>query len=137
VPLTGIRVLDLTRLLPGTARAMRRMEKVTGRSDDMMIVRGVNVFPTQIEEQILKVKGLAPHYQIVLTREDRLDQMEVLVEAAPSAARADARQASAAELGHHVKGSIGVTARITVTDPGGVERSQGKARRVIDKRPKV
>jgi len=106
------------------------------RSDDMMIVRGVNVFPTQIEEQILKVKGLAPHYQIVLTREDRLDAMEILVEAAPAASDAGARSASAAELGHHVKGSIGVTATITVTDPGGVERSQGKARRVIDKRPK-
>ncbi len=136
MPVIRYRTRDLTRLLPGTARSMRRMEKITGRSDDMMIVRGVNVFPTQIEEQILKVKGLAPHYQIVLTREDRLDQMEVLVEAAPSAAQADARQALAAELGHHVKGSIGVTAKITVTDPGGVERSQGKARRVIDKRPK-
>ena len=106
---------------------MRRMEKITGRTDDMMIVRGVNVFPTQIEELILKVKRLAPHYQIELTREDRLDEMEVLVEAAPAGAAEDARQASAAELGHHVKGLIGVTARITVADPGGVERSQGKA----------
>jgi phenylacetate-CoA ligase len=137
MPVIRYRTRDLTRLLPGTARSMRRMAKITGRSDDMMIVRGVNVFPTQIEEQILKVKGLAPHYQIVLTREDRLDQMEVLVEASPAAAGADARQASAAALGHHIKGSIGVTARITVADPGGVERSQGKARRVIDKRPKV
>jgi phenylacetate-CoA ligase len=136
MPVIRYRTRDLTRLLPGTARSMRRMKKITGRSDDMMIVRGVNVFPTQIEEQILKVKGLAPHYQIVLTREDRLDAMEVLVEAAPTATQADARHASAAELGHHIKGSIGVTARITVTDPGGVERSQGKARRVIDKRPK-
>jgi phenylacetate-CoA ligase len=136
MPVVRYRTRDLTRLLPGTARSMRRMEKITGRSDDMMIVRGVNVFPTQVEEQILKVKGLAPHYQIVLTREDRLDQMEVLVEAAPAAAQADARQAAAAELGHHVKGSIGVTATIIVADPGGVERSQGKARRVIDKRPK-
>ena len=137
MPVIRYRTRDLTRLLPGTARTMRRMEKITGRSDDMMIVRGVNVFPTQIEEQILKVKGLAPHYQIVLTREDRLDQMEVLVEATPAAAQADARQAAAAELGHHVKGVIGVMARITVTDPGGVERSQGKARRLIDKRPKT
>jgi phenylacetate-CoA ligase len=137
MPVVRYRTRDLTRLLPGTARSMRRMEKITGRSDDMMIVRGVNVFPTQIEEQILKVKGLAPHYQIVLTREDRLDAMEVLVEAAPAAAEADARQASAAELAHHVKGSIGITSRITVTDPGGIERSQGKARRVIDKRPKM
>jgi phenylacetate-CoA ligase len=136
MPIVRYRTRDLTRLLPGTARSMRRMEKVTGRSDDMMIVRGVNVFPTQIEELILKVKGLAPHYQIVLTREARLDEMEVLVEAAPAAASSDARAASAAELAHHVKGSIGVTARISVTDPGGVERSQGKARRVIDKRLK-
>jgi phenylacetate-CoA ligase len=136
MPVIRYRTRDLTRLLPGTARSMRRMEKITGRSDDMMIVRGVNVFPTQIEELMLKVKGLAPHYQIVLTREGRLDAMEVLVEAAPAAASGDARTASAAELGHHVKGLIGVTAKITVTDPGTVERSQGKARRVVDKRGK-
>jgi len=137
MPVIRYRTRDLTRLLPGTARSMRRMEKVTGRSDDMLIVRGVNVFPTQIEEQILKVKGLAPHYQIVLTREARLDEMEVLVEATPASADADARAASAAELAHHIKGLVGVTARITVADPGGVERSQGKARRVIDKRGKT
>jgi len=136
MPVIRYRTRDLTRLLPGTARTMRRMEKITGRSDDMLIVRGVNVFPTQIEEQILKVKGLAPHYQIVLTRADRLDQMEVLVEAAPAGAAAEARAASAAELGHLVKGLIGVTAKITVADPGGVERSQGKARRVVDQRPR-
>jgi phenylacetate-CoA ligase len=136
MPVIRYRTRDLTRLLPGTARAMRRMEKITGRTDDMMIVRGVNVFPTQVEELILKVKGLAPHYQIVLTREGRLDEMEVLVEAAPAAAETGARTASAAELAHHVKGLVGVTAKITVTDPGGVERSQGKARRVVDKRPK-
>jgi phenylacetate-CoA ligase len=136
MPVIRYRTRDLTRLLPGTARSMRRMEKITGRSDDMMIVRGVNVFPTQIEEQILKVKGLAPHYQIVLTREGRMDEMEVLVEADPASAEAGARQKSAGELGHLVKNLIGVTARITVTDPGGVERSQGKARRVIDKRAK-
>jgi phenylacetate-CoA ligase len=134
MPVIRYRTRDLTRLLPGTARTMRRMEKITGRSDDMMIVRGVNVFPTQIEEQILKVNGLAPHYQIVLTREGRMDEMEVLVEASPSAAQADARQASAGELAHLVKNLIGVTAKVTVTDPGGVERSQGKARRVVDKR---
>jgi phenylacetate-CoA ligase len=134
MPVVRYRTRDLTRLLPGTARSMRRMEKITGRSDDMMIVRGVNVFPTQIEEQILKVKGLAPHYQIVLTRETRLDEMEILVEAASTSADADARATSAAELAHHVKAIIGVSARITVADPGRVERSQGKARRVIDKR---
>jgi phenylacetate-CoA ligase len=136
MPVIRYRTRDLTRLLPGTARSMRRMEKITGRSDDMLIVRGVNVFPTQIEEQILKVKSLAPHYQIVLTREARLDEMEVLVEAAPAAAEVAARTASSAELAHYIKGLVGVTARITVTDPGGVERSQGKARRVIDKRGK-
>jgi phenylacetate-CoA ligase len=134
MPVVRYRTRDLTRLLPGTARSMRRMEKVTGRSDDMMIVRGVNVFPTQIEEQILKVKGLSPHYQIVLTRKSRLDEVEVLVEAAPASAAADARAASADDLAHHIKAIIGVSARITVADPGGVERSQGKARRVIDKR---
>ncbi len=136
MPIIRYRTRDLTRLLPGTARTMRSMEKVTGRSDDMMIVRGVNVFPTQIEEQVLKVKGLSGHYQVVLTRDNRLDQMEVLVEAAPGATAAEAKAASAQELAHHIKGMIGSTAKITVLDVGGVERSQGKARRVIDKRPK-
>jgi phenylacetate-CoA ligase len=137
MPVIRYRTRDLTRLLPGTARSMRRMEKITGRSDDMLIVRGVNLFPTQVEELILKVKGLAPHYQIVLSRTGRLDEVEVLVEAAPTSPAADARAASAAELGHHIKGLIGITVQITVTDPGGIERSQGKARRVIDKRPKA
>jgi phenylacetate-CoA ligase len=134
MPVIRYRTRDLTRLLPGTARSMRRIEKITGRSDDMLIVRGVNVFPTQIEEQILKIKALAPHYQIVLTREGRLDAMEVLVEAAPVHADAASRAASGSQLGELVKGLIGVTANVTVTDPGGVERSQGKARRVVDKR---
>jgi phenylacetate-CoA ligase len=136
MPVIRYRTRDLTRLLPGTARSMRRMEKITGRSDDMMIVRGVNVFPTQIEEQILQLKGLAPHYQVVLTREGRMDEMEVLVEAAPSSAEAAARRVSAGDLAHRIKSLIGITAKVTVTEPGGVERSQGKARRVIDKRPK-
>src|SRR5215468_9824314 len=137
MPIIRYRTRDLTRLLPGTARNMRRMERITGRCDDMMIVRGVNVFPSQIEEQIFKVKGLAPHYQVVLTRKERLDELEVLVEALPFLAEAAARRVSAAELGDHIKSVIGVTARITVTDPGGVERSQGKARRIIDKRPRA
>jgi phenylacetate-CoA ligase len=137
MPVIRYRTRDLTRLLPGTARTMRRMEKIAGRSDDMLIVRGVNLFPTQVEEQILKVEGLAPHYQIVLTRESRLDELEVLVEAAPACTGDEARKASAAELGRRVKGLLGITARITVADPGSVERSQGKARRVIDKRPKT
>jgi phenylacetate-CoA ligase len=135
MPVIRYRTRDLTRLLPGTARSMRRMEKVTGRSDDMMIIRGVNVFPTQIEEHILKDAGLAPHYQIVLTREDRLDAMEVLVEAAGHATDAD-RTASAAALQQRLKGSLGLSCNVVVTPPLGIERSQGKARRVIDKRPK-
>jgi phenylacetate-CoA ligase len=136
MPVIRYRTRDLTRLLPGTARNMRRMEKITGRSDDMMIVRGVNVFPTQIEELILGIRELAPHYQVVLTRENRLDEMEVLVEAALDAAAPEARNVAADRLGHLIKNTIGSSAKITVTDPGGVERSQGKARRVVDKRPK-
>jgi phenylacetate-CoA ligase len=133
MPVIRYRTRDLTRLLPGTARSMRRMQRVTGRSDDMIIVRGVNVFPTQIEEQILKVKALSPHYQIVLTRDGRLDGMEVLVELAPGAS-ADVAATAAAELAHHVKSVVGVTAKVTVSEPGKVERSQGKARRVVDSR---
>ncbi|MDX2157936.1 MAG: phenylacetate--CoA ligase PaaK [Hyphomicrobiaceae bacterium] len=134
MPVVRYRTRDLTRLLPGTARTMRRMERVTGRSDDMMIVRGVNVFPTQVEEQILKVMGLAPHYQIILTREGRMDEMEVLVEVADPEEGDRVRVAASAELAHHIKSVIGVTARVTVLDRGAVERSQGKARRVVDKR---
>ena len=135
MPLIRYRTRDLTRLLPGSARTMRRMERVTGRSDDMMIVRGVNVFPTQIEEQILTIAGLAPHYQIMLTRTHRLDAMEVLVEALPHAA-GDGRAALAARLQARIKGLVGVAAVVTILDPGGIERSQGKARRVIDNRAK-
>jgi len=135
MPVIRYRTRDLTRLLPGTARSMRRMQRVTGRSDDMLIVRGVNVFPTQIEEQILKLAGLAPHYQILLTRARRLDEMEILVEAL-AGVDADARQRLAAELEGRIKGLIGVTARVSILEPGGVARSQGKARRVIDTRPK-
>ena len=135
MPLIRYRTRDLTRLLPGTARRMRRMQKVTGRSDDMLIVRGVNVFPTQIEELILKVAGLAPHYQILLSRERRLDEMEVVVEALPGCDAA-ARMALVSELAQKIKDLVGVSATISVADPGSVERSQGKARRVIDKRPK-
>jgi phenylacetate-CoA ligase len=136
MPVIRYRTRDLTRLLPGTARTMRRMEKVTGRSDDMMIVRGVNVFPSQIEEQIFKVPTLAAHYQIILTRDNRLDEMDVLVEAAPRSADGETRAGSATKLATLIKDNIGSSARVTVTEPGGVERSQGKARRVIDKRPK-
>ncbi|MCB1425899.1 MAG: phenylacetate--CoA ligase PaaK [Zhengella sp.] len=135
-PIIRYRTRDLTRLLPGTARSMRRMEKITGRSDDMIILRGVNVFPTQIEEQILKVSGLAPHFQIELTREGRMDSMTVHVECVPAQAADEARAGSAKELAHHIKSVIGVTARVNVTEPEGVARSQGKAVRVVDNRPK-
>jgi len=136
MPVIRYRTRDLTRLLPGTARTFRRMQRVTGRSDDMMIVRGVNVFPTQVEEQIFSVRGLSPHYQIVLTREGRMDEMEVIVEAAAGGAGTEDRARAGADLAHRIKSLIGVTAKVTVTEAGGVERSQGKARRVIDKRPK-
>ena len=133
MPVIRYRTRDLTRLLPGTARTMRRMEKITGRADDMMIVRGVNVFPTQIEERLLKVKALSAHYQIVLTRENRLDEMEILVEAREGA-EAGARADAARELTRAVKETVGSSAKVTVLDPGGIERSMGKAKRIVDKR---
>ena len=136
MPVIRYRTRDLTRLQPGTARSMRRMEKVTGRSDDMMIVRGINVFPTQIEEQLLRCPGLAPHYQIELRREQRLDVLRLLVEAHPDHADAASRAAQAALLGIHIRSTVGLGVEVVVGDPGGVERSAGKARRVIDLRPK-
>ena len=136
MPVIRYRTRDLTKLQPGTARSMRRMERVTGRSDDMMIVRGVNVFPTQIEEQLLRCPGLAPHYQIELRREQRLDVLRLLVEAHPDHADAASRAAQAALLGIHIRSTVGLGVEVVVGDPGGVERSAGKARRVIDLRPK-
>jgi phenylacetate-CoA ligase len=136
MPVIRYRTRDLTRLLPGTARTHRRMEKVTGRSDDMMIVRGVNVFPTQIEELLLRCDGLAPHYQIELLRQQRLDVMRLLVEARPDRADEASRAAQAAALAAHIRNIIGIGAEVVVGDPGAVERSAGKARRLIDKRPK-
>ena len=135
MPVIRYRTRDLTRLLPGTARSMRRMEKVTGRTDDMMIVRGVNVFPTQIEEKLLAISALSVHYQLVLTRDGRMDNMEIQVEALPDASH-PARQAATAELTKSVKDTIGISAAVTVLDPGTIERSVGKAKRVIDRRPK-
>jgi len=139
MPIIRYRTRDLTRLLPPTARSMRRIDKITGRSDDMLIVRGVNLFPTQIEELILKIPQLAPHYQLVLSRSGNLDDLEILTEV-----RAEFSMASQAEraqlakaLQHAVKTYIGVTTRVQVADVGHVERTlTGKARRVIDKRPK-
>ena len=135
-PIIRYRTRDLTRLLAGTARSMRRMEKITGRSDDMMILRGVNVFPTQIEEQILKIKALSPHFQIELFREGRMDEMKVHVEAMPGHASEAERKAAAADLAQRIKDVVGVTAKINVTEPEAVARSQGKAQRIVDNRPK-
>jgi len=132
-PVIRYRTRDLTRLLPGTARSMRRMEKVTGRSDDMLIIRGVNVFPTQIEELILKDARLAPHYQLEIRRDGTLDTLTVKVEGAPSADAA-ARTAGGADLTQQIKSYIGVTATVDVVDEGAVERSIGKAKRVVDLR---
>ena len=137
LPIIRYRTRDLTRLLPGTARTMRRMEKITGRSDDMMIVRGVNVFPTQIEELILKQAALAPHYLCVLTREGPLDGLTVRVETRPGVAVDSAEaQAAASALQHDIKTYVGSSAVIELKPEGGVERSQGKAKRVLDLRPK-
>ncbi len=135
-PIIRYRTRDLTRLLPGTARSMRRMEKITGRSDDMIILRGVNVFPTQIEEQIMAVHSLAPHFQIELVRKGRMDAMIVNVESTEAAASEAAREASAHLLAKRIKSVVGVSATVNVAEPGNVARSQGKAVRVIDNRPK-
>jgi phenylacetate-CoA ligase len=136
MPVIRYRTRDLTRLMPGRARSMRRMEKVTGRSDDMMIVRGVNVFPTQIEEQVLRCEGLAPHFIIELRRDERLDTMRVLAEARPSHAEEVARGALGQLLASHIRSAIGLGVEVVVTEPGKIERSAGKARRVVDLRPK-
>ncbi len=131
MPVVRYRTRDLTRLLPGTARSMRRIEKVTGRSDDMMIIRGVNVFPTQIEELVLAQPELSGHYQVVLTREGRLDAMLVRAEARPEAYGVPGLDAA---LARAIKAGIGVSAAIVIEPPEAIERSLGKARRVVDKR---
>ena len=136
LPIIRYRTRDLTRLLPGTARTMRRMEKITGRSDDMIILRGVNVFPTQIEEQVLRIEGLAPHFQIELSRDGALDRMTVLAEALPEEAAEPARTALADRLSRAIKEVVGVTAEVDIRMPGGVARSEGKAKRVVDNRPR-
>ncbi len=135
LPIIRYRTRDLTRLLPGTARTMRRMEKITGRSDDMMIIRGVNVFPTQIEELLLKRHALAPHYQIVLTKEGPLDVMTLNVEPCPeSAPDLAALESAKGALAYDIKALIGVSAVVNVLAVNGIERSVGKARRVVDRR---
>jgi len=134
LPVVRYRTRDLTRLLPGTARTMRRIEKITGRSDDMLIVRGVNVFPSQIEELILRQPALAPHYVLELTKHGPLDHLAVLVEPQPQAGEAAA--AAGERLARDVKSLIGVTAEVRLVGTGTIERSIGKAKRVIDRRPK-
>jgi phenylacetate-CoA ligase len=136
MPVVRYRTRDLTRLLPGTARTMRRIEKVGGRSDDMIILRGVNVFPTQIEAIILGDRRLAPHFVIELTREGRLDAMALKVEARPDAADADARAASGDDLAQRIKSLVGITVAVETVPPGTIERSIGKAKRIVDMRPK-
>jgi len=135
LPIIRYRTRDLTRLLPGTARTMRRMEKITGRCDDMMIVRGVNVFPTQIEELILKRPELSAHYQCVLTREGPMDNLSVVVETRPGLAPESIEARAAAKmLQHEIKVFVGSSVSIELKPEGGVERSQGKAKRVVDLR---
>lgn len=135
MPVVRYRTRDLTRLLPGTARPMRRIEKITGRTDDMIILRGVNLFPTQIEELILRTPQLAPHFQCVLSRAGRLDTLTVKVERRHGVEPAAAETAGR-ELATLVKNTIGVSVAIEVIDPDGVERSVGKMRRIVDERPK-
>jgi phenylacetate-CoA ligase len=137
MPVIRYRTGDLTRLLPGTARSMRRIEKISGRSDDMMIVRGVNVFPTQIEGLLLRVPTFSGHYQLILSRKGRLDELEVQAEARSSLELERAREEGARELAQAIKANIGVSAVVSVRGPGEIERSTGKAKRVIDKRPKI
>jgi phenylacetate-CoA ligase len=134
LPMIRYRTRDLTRLLPPTARSMRRMDKITGRSDDMLIIRGVNVFPSQVEELICKTPALAPHYLLVVDKDGPLDTLTVRVELSPEMRYAD-RDTVAHELHHHIKSYIGVTAAVEVLDPFAIERvTVGKARRVLDKR---
>ena len=135
-PVIRYRTRDLTRLMPGTARSMRRMQKVTGRSDDMLIIRGVNLFPTQVEEILLGDDRLSPHYCLEVRREGRLDEIAVLVEARAGAADEETRAAAGRDVARHVKSRIGITCEVRVMKPESIERSIGKARRIVDLRPK-
>jgi phenylacetate-CoA ligase len=134
-PVIRYRTRDLTRLMPGTARTMRRMQKVTGRSDDMIILRGVNLFPTQIEELILRTPALSPHFQCWLARKGRLDELTVKVERRIDCT-SETATAAGAELRHLVKSTIGVSVKVDVVEPESIERSLGKMRRIVDERPK-
>jgi phenylacetate-CoA ligase len=135
LPIIRYRTRDLTRLLPPTARSMRRMAKITGRTDDMLIIRGVNVFPSQIEEQVLRTPGLAAHYQLEIDRAGNLDTLTITVECRSSEfMNQEARETSSRNLAHSVKSLVGISATVRVLDPGGIERSTGKAIRIIDRR---
>jgi phenylacetate-CoA ligase len=137
MPVIRYRTRDLTRLLPGTARpGMRRMEKITGRSDDMIILRGVNLFPTQIEEIILRTPGLSPHFQLVLTTEGRMDHLTVQVEARPDCP-GDRHDRAAAEVAKTVKDTVGTSVEVVVVQPETLARSAGKIQRLIDHRPQA
>jgi phenylacetate-CoA ligase len=137
MPVVRYRTRDLTRLLPGTARTMRRIERITGRSDDLIILRGVNLFPSQIEELLLDVDGLAPHFECVLTRPDRMDRMTVRVEVRDGQLqREDERAEAARRLQQRVKARIGVSVEVEVVAPAVITRSIGKARRIVDRRPR-
>jgi phenylacetate-CoA ligase len=135
LPIIRYRTRDLTRLMPPTARAMRRIEKITGRADDMLIIRGVNVFPTQVEELILREAELVPHYQLEVARPRHLDELTVHVERARGVDNLDGERAGA-RLMQAIKDLVGVSALVDVVEPGGIERSLGKAKRVVDKRPR-
>ncbi len=136
MPVIRYRTRDLTRLLPGTARpAFRRMEKITGRSDDMIILRGVNLFPAQIEEIVLRTPGIAPHFQLRLTREGRMDHLTVRAEARPDAAPEE-RTAAVGQIARCVKDGIGVSVAVEIVDPETLERSVGKIKRIVDARPR-
>ena len=132
-PIVRYRTRDLTRLLPGTARPMRRIERITGRSDDMLILRGVNVFPSQVEELVLRTVGLSPHYELVLSRPQRLDELTVRVESRPNVT-ADDRGRLSDDLARSIKDGVGVTVACDVVEPGALARSEGKAVRVLDLR---
>ena len=135
LPLIRYRTRDLTKLLPPTARPMRRMARVGARADDMLIIRGVNLFPSQIEELVLKIAGLAPHYQLEVTREEHLDRLAVRVEClAEAAGDAALRARLQQQLESSIKAMVGISTQVLVGDPGSIERSMGKARRVIDRR---
>jgi phenylacetate-CoA ligase len=134
MPVVRYRTRDLTRLLPGTARTMRRMEKVTGRSDDMIILRGVNLFPTQVEELILDLPALAPHFECVLTRPDRLDELTIRVEVRDAGLSGEDREAAVSQLRSRVKARVGVSVAVELVEPMGLVRSVGKIKRVRDDR---